>query len=423
MRSICHSSRVPGVMSFLVLSAAAGPCVGGVPGDLLISELADGTLPGGLPKWVELTNCGPTSLDLAEYSLGNFNNGAPTMGFNALVLSGTVDAGGSYVISFENGDRPGNSVFYDVYGFDADNMDPGASINGDDAMVLFYGPVVSADMGDGSGNPVVDVYGVVGVDGTGEVWEYTDGYSRRNPDSTATAVFDPAQWFFGGANSLEAANDDEELLLIQTLTFPGEHDCGGGLALDIKPGGCPNPVNRGSQGYLPVALAGSSSVDISEVNPDSILLSRADGIGGAAAPHEGPTGPHTTYGDVATPFDGDDCDCLEDEGDGLTDLMMHFDTPGFVDALELDDFEGGEFVEIQVDGTLFDGTEFSATDCIRLVPPTGGGLLGGPGFVSDGVVNNDEMVSIVVSWNQGDAGSGPGLGGLVRVIERWGLRR
>ncbi|NNF44721.1 MAG: hypothetical protein HKN62_17075, partial [Phycisphaerales bacterium] len=35
-------------------------------GQLIISEVVDATLPGGLPKFVELTNCGPG--DIADLS-------------------------------------------------------------------------------------------------------------------------------------------------------------------------------------------------------------------------------------------------------------------------------------------------------------------------------------------------------------------
>lgn len=196
-------------------------CASTANGALIISEVVDATLPGGLPKFVELTNTGVTDIDLSAYSIGNFNNGGTTLGGGAsTVLSGTLVAGDSYVISYENGDSPGSSQFFDVYGFDPDNFDLGTFINGDDVIALFQG----AATGDGSDATLVDVYGVIGTDGSGEVWEYTDGFSFRNPNAISpSATFEASQWTFGGANSLETGDDSTELPLIQANTTPGTH--------------------------------------------------------------------------------------------------------------------------------------------------------------------------------------------------------
>jgi hypothetical protein len=132
------------------------------------------------------------------------------------------------VISYENGDEPGLSVFFDVYGFDADNLEPGSFINGDDVLVLFIGQGLAGDPGDGSVAPVQDKYGVVGVDGTGEVWEYADGYAYRLPGAAPSVDFNPDDWFFGGADSLQGDDEEQSLQLILDLTDPGVHECGGG---------------------------------------------------------------------------------------------------------------------------------------------------------------------------------------------------
>ena len=148
------------------------------------------------------------------------------------------------------------------------------------------------------------------------------------------------------------------------------------LDLDIKPGSCPNSFNRNSNGVLPVALVGTDTFDPTDVDLSTVLLTRADGVGGSVASHEGPPGPHSEFEDVATPFDGQPCDCHELGGDGVTDLSMKFKTDDVVAALQLNDLPAGDLVELVVSGALLDGTPFSASDCIRLVPPgTSGGLL------------------------------------------------
>ena len=141
------------------------------------------------------------------------------------------------------------------------------------------------------------------------------------------------------------------------------------LDLDIKPGSCPNSFNPKSHGVLPVALVGTVEFDPTEVDLSTLQLSRADGVGGSVAPNEGPPGPHSVLEDVATPFDGELCDCHELEGDGILDLSMKFRTVDVVDALLLNDLPAGDLVELVVSGALLDGTAFSASDCIRLVPP------------------------------------------------------
>ncbi len=139
--------------------------------------------------------------------------------------------------------------------------------------------------------------------------------------------------------------------------------------LDIKPGSCPNSYNRNSHGVLPVALVGTDTFDPMDVDLSTVLLTRADGVGGSVAPHEGPPGPHSEFEDVAEPFDGELCDCHELEGDGLTDLSMKFKTDDVVAALQLNDLPAGDLVRFALTGNFFDGTPFSADDCIRLVPP------------------------------------------------------
>ena len=139
-------------------------------------------------------------------------------------------------------------------------------------------------------------------------------------------------------------------------------------ALDIKPGSCPNSFNRNSNGVLPVALIGTESFDVGQVDLSSLELSRTDGEGGSVSPHEGPPGPHSVFADVATPFSGELCDCHELDGDGILDLSMKFKSNEVVSALDLNSLPNGALVDLTLSGILLDGTPFAVNDCIRLVP-------------------------------------------------------
>jgi len=142
--------------------------------------------------------------------------------------------------------------------------------------------------------------------------------------------------------------------------------------LDIKPGSCPNPFNRNSQGVMPAAIVGTTDIDVTMIDLDSIVLTRADGIGGTVMPLQGPPGPGIEISDVATPYMADDdCGCHELGGDGIDDLSMKFDSPTVGSELELDGLMPGDTVELQIEFMLLDGTVHTATDCIRIV---GGGM-------------------------------------------------
>ena len=154
--------------------------------------------------------------------------------------------------------------------------------------------------------------------------------------------------------------------------------------LDIKPGSCPNPLNRHGNGALPVALAGTAEFDPAQVDLSTLQLSRADGVGGSVAPIEGPPGPHSVFEDVATPFDGEGCACHDLGGDGIDDLSIKFRTRDVVDALELNNLSGGAVVELVLRGSV-DGTPFVAGDCITVVPP--GDLAPANAFVGSNVTD------------------------------------
>jgi hypothetical protein len=168
------------------------------------------------------------------------------------------------------------------------------------------------------------------------------------------------------------------------------------ISLDVKPGSCPNPFNRASNGVLPVAAAGTPDLDVSTIDVSTLLLARADGVGAGVAPLDGPPGPHTVVDDVASPFGGEPCACHEANGDGIDDLSMKFDRQDLVAALELDELSPGAVVELVLTGAMLDGTPLSGSDCVRLVPPGSSGPPAGDGGVGD-------VLDLVGSWGDCDA--------------------
>ncbi len=232
---------------------------------------------------------------------------------------------------------------------------------------------------------------------------------------------------------LSDCNENGELDICDIADGTSEDDNGNGvpdeceiedlvLDLDIKPGSCPNPLNRNSHGMMPAAILGTDDFDAAQIDVSSVMLWRADGIGGSAAPNEGPRGPHTVLEDVGTPFDGEPCDCHELGGDGVVDLLMHFQTQDVVEALEPDDLPPGMFVELTVTGVLLDKTPFTANDCIQLVPA---GDIGG-----DGAVGTIDLIMLISSWGSCsecidcpldlDGDCSVGAGDLLILLGNWG---
>ncbi len=180
-------------------------------GSLFISEVVDGDLAGGNPKFVEI--CNPTSSAVtlgADDFLRIYFNGGVAATTNVPLAGITIPAGSAYTIASSAND--GIAQFNLAYGFGANLFTGSFFGNGDDAYSLETGSIVH------------DVYGVIGVDGTGQSWEYLDSYANR-PALTAPngGVFDPATWAFGGVAALDGADDATRIALLQSRTSPGVH--------------------------------------------------------------------------------------------------------------------------------------------------------------------------------------------------------
>ena len=130
--------------------------------------------------------------------------------------------------------------------------------------------------------------------------------------------------------------------------------------VDIKPGSCPNPLNLKSKGVLPVAVLGTEDFDVTTIDPETISLTREGFEDVGVAPIR------WSYEDVATPFEGELCDCHDLNGDGILDLTLKFDTQELVETLGLSG-EAGDTTRLTLTGNLKEeegGTPIEGEDCI-----------------------------------------------------------
>ncbi len=183
---------------------------------LIITEVVDGTLTNGEPKLIELTNCGDTTVDLADYRIALYTNGDPSENFLSMVygeMSGTLAPGVSYVIANTNA-GPGDS-FLLVYGQEADLYHGVANGNGNDVYQLLKSDGATGDL-------AIDVFGVRGVDGTGKAWDYNDSYAVSQPGRGPNGgVFNASHWNFAGPDALNGFSAAQ----IAAATSAGTHTC------------------------------------------------------------------------------------------------------------------------------------------------------------------------------------------------------
>ncbi len=121
--------------------------------------------------------------------------------------------------------------------------------------------------------------------------------------------------------------------------------------IDIKPGSFPNSINLGSGGTTPVAILGSASLNVNDIDPDTLTL------GTAGVKTVGKT--DRTLCSVAD-VSGDFSAGPEGAPDGFLDLVCHFITMDIVPE------EGATTATIS--GELNDGAVIEGVDSVNVVP-------------------------------------------------------
>ena len=129
--------------------------------------------------------------------------------------------------------------------------------------------------------------------------------------------------------------------------------CSGPLIvdIDIKPGSFPNSINLGSGGGTPVAILGSASLDVNDIDTSTLVL----GTSGVKTVGK-------TSRELCSVVDvsGDFTSGPEGAPDSFDDLVCHFVTMGMVP-------EAGN-TQATLSGSLNDSTPFEGTDSVNIVP-------------------------------------------------------
>jgi hypothetical protein len=130
----------------------------------VISAVTDGDLSGGNPKSIILQAVAPVA-DLTAWGVGSANNGGGSDGQEFTLPAGSAATGDVFVIV---PNAPSQDFFANNFVQDFTILfNNSANINGDDAIELF------------SDGNVVDIFGDINTDGSGEDWEYKDGFAQR----------------------------------------------------------------------------------------------------------------------------------------------------------------------------------------------------------------------------------------------------
>lgn len=152
---------------------------------VFITEIADPNNNANA-RFIELYNAGATAVDFTEgsgWQIDKYTNASATISLS-LDLTGSIPAGGFYIIAYDNT----AGTFASVYGFAPNQLDAVsngvAGGNGDDDIALVDGT-----------DSIVDFFGVPAMDNSGTCAEFEDGRAERLTSvTTGVAVFNEAEW-------------------------------------------------------------------------------------------------------------------------------------------------------------------------------------------------------------------------------------
>lgn len=240
-------------------------------GQVIITEIADPN--NNLEaRFIELHNLGATDVDFTEgngWQIDKYTNASATVSLS-LDLTGTIPAGGFYIIGYDNS----AGTFQATYGFAPDQLDAVnngvTGSNGDDDIVLVDGT-----------DTIVDFFGIPAMDNSGTCAEYEDGRAERLTSVTGpNATFDESEWNIWADSTVMGCTSHQNA----PRTAPSDFDPGAwgtatcGLSLSNPNATCDN-VTSGADTYTATidftgggtatytVMADSGTVDLSMGDP------------------------------------------------------------------------------------------------------------------------------------------------------------
>lgn len=169
------------LLTLLISTASIGQ-------DLVLTGVFDGPFSGGVPKLIEIYVINDIP-DLSIYGVESANNGTPAAGVEYNFPAEAKTAGTFIYLAYEGSTADALNTYFGVSATYLDNV---ANNNGDDAILLYQNTTV------------IDVFGAVGTDGTGEPWETLDGWAYRNDETGPDgSTFTIGNWSFSGINATD----------------------------------------------------------------------------------------------------------------------------------------------------------------------------------------------------------------------------
>lgn len=182
-------------------------------GQVFITEIAD---PNGNAdaRFIELYNAGASAVDFTEgngWQLDKYTNASGSVSIS-LDLTGSIPAGGFYIIGYNNSD----GAFAATYGFapnQLDDVNNGVTgSNGDDDIALVDGT-----------DTIVDFFGIPGTDNSGTCAEYEDGRAERLTSVTSgNPTFTESEWNVWADSTVDGCTSHQNA----PRTAPGDFDPG-----------------------------------------------------------------------------------------------------------------------------------------------------------------------------------------------------